>query len=116
MRLTAFRLGYGSLLLVAPRPLVRAASGRRRAGRSEVLFARVLGLRQLGEAVAVVSTRREPAVVAVGAGVDAVHAVTAAALAVRTREHRRAAAANAAVAAALALAGTARARRALSVH
>ena len=110
--LTGVRAGYGSLLLVAPRPLVRFASGRRRADGAAVLFARVLGVRQLLEALAVASTRREPAVVAIGAGVDAIHAATAVTLAVRKPEHRRAAAANAVVATVLAVAGTARARRA----
>lgn len=101
------RAGAGGVLLVRPRPVLRALGGRA-PDRASIIYARVLGVRHLAEALLILRhpTRK---VVLAGVAVDAVHAISSVLLAER-RHHRRLAAINAGVAAGMAVAGAATAR------
>jgi hypothetical protein len=92
------RLGYGIALLVWPNLVGRPFSGGP-LDRPSRAFARVLGARQILEALVLRRHRRRNWVLG-GAAVDGLHAVTMLGLAARDRRHRRLALANAAVAAA----------------
>src|SRR3954447_14126230 len=95
--LCAVRAAYGLALLAAP----RRALGGTRLGAGEpgaVAFARVLGARQLAEAAvlarrpaggAVRARRREPRMLLLGAGVDALHGVSMLALCALSPRRRR---------------------------
>ncbi len=99
------RAGYGMLLILAPGPAIRLATGRlpsRRACR----VARVLGARHLIQA-ALTAAAPGPAVFAIGAQIDAVHTASMLALAAVRRADRRAALTDAVAEAALAAAGLA---------
>jgi hypothetical protein len=103
---------YGALLTV--RPGLVAATVDRDPNRAARAFIRILGIRQLAEAV-VVGRRPSPSLLAAGAGVDLIHAATVLVLARRAPAHRRALYLNAAGATGLgswALAVRRRARRA----
>jgi hypothetical protein len=97
------RAGHGLLLLVRPQASVGRLLGRQLT-RGERVVARVLGVRQLGQALASAAVP-SAAVVETGAGIDAVHALSMVALGVASRRHRRAALASAGVAASFATAG-----------
>jgi hypothetical protein len=84
--LTAARLIYGSLLLLAPGVLVAELS-HRRIDRRTRLVARTLGVRNLVEA-AVLSRRHSRAWLLAGAATDGAHAATMAALAALDRRRR----------------------------
>jgi hypothetical protein len=99
------RLAYGAGLLLTS-PEVLSALSRVRLRRSDVLVARLLGVRHLLQAAAL-GRRPDRAALRIGAGVDAVHAASmlAAARMSRRRRNRWLAARNARSAAALALVG-----------
>lgn len=105
------RATYGSALLIAPRPIL-GLFGRERPHRGAVAFARILGARQLTEAI-LLELHGSESWIAAGAAVDAIHAITALALAgLRDdAEQTNDLLANAAVATALALEGLRLARR-----
>jgi hypothetical protein len=90
--------GLASRLLVI-QPLDRYSRG----------VIRVLGIRQVGQAL-VTGTQPSAAVLLLGAEVDAAHAASMIALALRSRRWRRAALADAMIASLFALAGAAAAR------
>lgn len=108
MKITAIRLAYGSLLLAVPAALLRACGGP--ADRPALIYARVLGARQLAEGTLLLG-RDESAWPLGGAVVDAIHGLSAVALAAHTERYRRLALLNAASAAALAFHGARSARR-----
>ena len=89
------RAGWGVFLLGAP-AAVLAGFGHSGTGPEEVV--RVLGARHVAQAV-LTATLPRSRVVPAGTAADALHAVTAAALAVASPRWRRAAAADAALAA-----------------
>jgi len=98
--LCAVRAAYGLALLAWP----RRALGSGRLGANDpgaVAFARVLGARQLAEAV-VLARRPERRVLLLGAAVDAAHGLSMVAWSLLSPRRRRLAAASAASAAALA--------------
>ncbi len=110
--LCAVRATYGAALLALP----RQALGGRRFGAQEsgaILFARLLGARQLLEA-GVLARRPRRRMLLAGAAVDAAHSASMLALCALSPSHRRLAAASAAVAAGLAAAGAAAGLRAAS--
>ncbi|MDP9344042.1 MAG: hypothetical protein M3Q23_18510 [Actinomycetota bacterium] len=88
------RAAYGSALLIAPGPLLRAAGNADGGGTA---VARVLGSRHLAQALA---TAGHPARVRLYAGavVDALHATSMFALAAASADHRKPALVDAAVA------------------
>jgi hypothetical protein len=93
----AARAVWGAGCLAAPAAVGRAlglAPGDRRA----LLLLRVLGARDLGQAV-LAATAPPPALRRLGAGVDALHAASMVALAAASRDHRRPALTSAALAA-----------------
>lgn len=96
----SLRAVLGALLLLAPRRVVsdlpHGAIDRR-----ALVFARVLGLRQIAQA-AVLRRHHSAAWMRAGAAVDATHAATMVALALTHPARRRLALTNAAVAGALA--------------
>ena len=95
--LAYLRAAYGAALLAAPRALLYPAA-RNRVDRAALAFARVLGARQVGEALLITERGAQEGWARAGAAVDALHAVTTVALAVARPERRRLALANAAVA------------------
>ncbi len=97
------------MLISAPGLLLRELA-HARVDRAALAFARVLGARQLLEALLIAGPRADCRRLRIGAAVDAVHAVTAIVLAVTRPRHRRLALANAVVAAALAAEGLREAR------
>jgi len=97
------RGAYGAALLCAPGPLTSAAAGRP-ASTGVRATARVLGARQLLQA-AVTGAGASPAVLALGAATDLVHAASMLGLALAGRRWRRAALLDAVLATALAAAG-----------
>lgn len=105
---TAVRVIYGAAMLLVPRPalaaLTRPVSARRAPDATEVVVARVLGLRQLVQAAV---ARALPRGRTAGALVDAVHALSMLAWAVLDRGHR-----SAALSSAVAFAATAASRTA----
>lgn len=98
----------GLALLARPESILDAAAGER-VDRRWSLAARVLGARHLVEVVAV-NVEPEPGFAVFGAGVDAIHAVTAAAFALADSKRRRILTINALAATAFALAGAHHAR------
>ena len=101
--LQTVRATYGAALVLLPGPVIWLATGQlpsRRACR----VAQVLGVRHLIQA-AVTAAAPEPAVLAIGGQVDAVHAASMLALAAVSRAGRRAALTDALTEAALAAAG-----------
>jgi hypothetical protein len=103
------RSGYGALQLTSP-GLVSGALLRRRPDARAQGVARVLGARQLGQALASGAAPSYP-VLAVGVEVDLLHAASMLALAL-ARRRRRAAFTDALIAGAFALAGALAAREA----
>jgi hypothetical protein len=106
--LSSARLVYGLSLIVRPEALIRPLSGQ--VDRASRTFARVLGLRQVAEAV-VLRHHTGPRWATAGACVDGIHAATMVALAARGG-HRRLAIANASVATVLTALGLLAAREA----
>jgi len=103
--LLLIRALYGAALLALP----RQALGGRRLGAQEpgaVVFARLLGARQLIEA-AVLAWRPHRRVLLAGAAVDAAHGVSMLGVCALWPSHRRLAGASACVAAGLAASGVA---------
>ncbi len=92
------RAAWGGWLLIAPRQALRRVGGRTQPDRRSVAITRVLGGRQLVQA-GLSGLRPSPAVLAVGAWVDGVHAMSAAALAAFDRRRERTAGLDAVVAA-----------------
>jgi hypothetical protein len=108
--LTVARVFWGAALLLAPSSVIGDLP-RGRIDRSSRLVARLLGARQLAEAVFTGRHRSRRAMLA-GAAVDATHAATCAALGLMRPDRRRLALSNAATATAFAVAGLAQSRRA----
>ncbi len=108
--LGAVRGGYGALQLAAPALVSERLLGRPLDARGRVI-ARILGARQLAQAVA---SGREPGypVVALGIEVDLLHAVSMLGLAAADRGRRRAALTDTLIAASFAAAGALAARAA----
>lgn len=94
--LLAARAGWGLGCLVAPGPVGRAL-GIAPADRRAYVFLRVLGARDLGQAV-LAAAAPPPGLLRLGAGVDALHALSMYALAAVRRDLRRPALTAAAVA------------------
>lgn len=103
----AVRAGYGLALLVAPGPLLRLAGGSDES--AEVRVARVLGARQVAQALATAG-HPGPVRLCAGALVDALHAASMFALAAVSAEHRRPALLDGSVATALCAGGLVAAR------
>ncbi len=103
------RAGWGLALLVAPRPVLTRVH-HVRVDRAALVVARILGARQLAQAL-LSGVRPGPEVLAMGVWVDGAHAATAVALAAADRSRARAALTDAAVATAWALAGARDLRR-----
>ena len=101
------RAGYGTMLLLAPRPAIRLVTGRV-PSHGTCRVARVLGIRHLIQAALTAAAPR-PEVFAIGGRVDAVHTASMLLAAVRPAG-RRVALADALVEAAL-TAGTRRQAR-----
>lgn len=99
--LAYLRTAYGAVLLAAPRALLESAA-RNRIDRAALVFARVLGVRQLMEALLITERGPQGRWARAGAAVDGLHAVTTLALAVAKPARRRLALANAFVAIVLA--------------
>ncbi len=99
----AARIAAGSVLLVWPGPTARLLAGRDVACRW-IVAARVLGVRHLGEAIAV-NIRPSPAATRVGAAVDGIHALTALCFGLAFAADRRLTWINAITAAGFAAAG-----------
>jgi hypothetical protein len=97
------RATYGAALVLVPGPAIRLATGRV-PGRRACRVARVLGTRHLVQA-ALTAAAPEPAVLATGGQVDAVHTASMLLLAAVSRVGRRAALADALTEATLAAAG-----------
>jgi hypothetical protein len=92
----AARAGWGLGCLVAPIAVGRAL-GLRADDRPAHLFLRLLGARDLGQAV-LAATDPPPVMLRLGAGVDALHALSMYALAAGSADYRRPALTAAAVA------------------
>ena len=103
------RIVYGLVLLAAPPPLLRLASGKPATTRERAVT-RVLGARLLTQA-AVTDIRPDAVSVALGAEVDFVHAATMLVWAAVDRGTRRLTLLSAATAGLFAVAGAAQARR-----
>ena len=97
------RAAYGAALVLAPGPVIWLATGQR-PGRRARRVAQVLGIRHLIQA-ALTAAAPEPAVLATGGQVDAVHATSMLLLAAVSRGGRRAAVTDALTEAAFAVAG-----------
>lgn len=109
MGLAAVRLGYGLLLLIAPRQVYQLYAGREADSLGSAV-ARILGLRQVVQAAFLIKSRT-PKRLLLGAGVDALHAASMAGVAWLDSERRRAAVLDAAGAASFSVAGLAAAVR-----
>ncbi len=107
--LAGVRLIYGSALLLAP-DAVLAERTNGPIDRRAVLVARVLGARQIVQAV-VVRRKRSRGWILGGVAIDATHAATMLLLALNDRRRRTLATANALGATAFALVGLRQARR-----
>jgi hypothetical protein len=90
------RAVWGAGCLVAPAAVGRTI-GLASDDRPALLLLRLLGARDLGQAV-LAGTAPPPALLRLGAGVDALHAASMVALAAVSREHRRPALTSAALA------------------
>jgi hypothetical protein len=101
--LQTVRAAYGAALVLLPGPVIWLATGQLPSRRS-CRVAQVLGIRHLIQA-AVTAAAPEPAVLAIGGQVDAVHAASMLALAAVSRAGRRAALTDALTEAAFAAAG-----------
>jgi hypothetical protein len=97
------RATYGAALVLVPGPVIWLATGRRPSRRA-CRVAQVLGTRHLIQA-ALTAAAPEPAVLAIGGQVDAVHAASMLLLAAVSRAGRRAALTDALTEAAFAAAG-----------
>jgi hypothetical protein len=97
------RATYGAALVLAPGPVIWLATGQRPSRRA-CRVAQVLGIRHLIQAALTVAVP-EPAVLAIGGQVDAVHAASMLLLAAVTRAGRRAALTDALTEAVFAAAG-----------
>jgi hypothetical protein len=97
------RVGYGMVLVLAPGPAIRIATGHFPSRRT-CLVAQVLGTRHLIQATLTAATPR-PGVFAIGGQVDAVHTASMLLLAAVSPAGRRAALTDALTEAALAAAG-----------
>ncbi len=97
------RAAWGATLLFAPRQVMKHAHPVQ-IDRKSVVVARILGARQLTQAT-LSGVRPSPEVLAMGVWVDAVHAMTALALAAIDRSRTRAGLADTAVATVWAAAG-----------
>ena len=102
-RIEVVRAAWGAALLVAPRQVLGRVH-HLRVDRASVRVARVLGARQLGQAV-LSGVDPSPEVLAMGVWVDGVHAATAVGLAVVDRHRARAGLTDAAIAGAYAVLG-----------
>jgi hypothetical protein len=94
---------YGAALCCAPGLLIGLAGGPASDQRARAV-ARILGARHIAQAGASV-LRPDPALLTLGAGVDALHAASMAALALADTPYRRTARTDALAAAAFAAAG-----------
>jgi len=97
------RATYGAALVLVPGPVIWLATGQRPSRRA-CRVAQVLGIRHLIQA-ALTAAAPEPAVLAIGGQVDAVHAASMLLLAAVSRAGRRAALTDALTEAAFAAAG-----------
>jgi hypothetical protein len=97
------RAAYGAALVLVPGPVIWLATGQRPSRRA-CRVAQVLGIRHLIQA-ALTAAAPEPAVLAIGGQVDAVHAASMLLLAAVSRAGRRAALTDALTEAAFAAAG-----------
>lgn len=87
-QLELIRAAWGSWLLIAPEQALRRLGGRREPDPRSIVVTRILGARQVTQA-GLSGFAPSPAVLAVGAWVDGVHALTAVALALSDRERAR---------------------------
>ena len=101
--LQVIRAGYGMVLILAPGPAIRLATGRLPSPRT-CRVAQVLGARHLIQATLTVMAPR-PGMFAIGAQVDVVHTASMLLLAVVSRAERRAVLTDALAEAAFAAAG-----------
>lgn len=108
----AARGGYGLLLLLCPDPVVAVYSGHRADARARRV-ARLLGARHLTQALAS-SGAPGPAVLALGAEADLLHALSAAGLGLLDKRRRRAGVVDALVASTFATVSVVLARRAVA--
>jgi hypothetical protein len=102
-RIELVRAAWGAALLVTPRQVLGRVH-HLRVDRASVRVARVLGARQLGQAL-LSGVDPSPEVLAMGVWVDGVHAATAVGLAVVDRHRARAGLTDAAIAGAYAVLG-----------
>ncbi len=103
IKLTAIRTAWGTGLLLAPDAVLRSVD-RRTIDRRTRRVTRVLGGRELLQAL-LASRHHSRASILSGAAVDATHAATMLALAIRCPAYRRPAAASSLTAATFAVAG-----------
>jgi hypothetical protein len=103
-RLQKVRAAYGAALVFVPGPVIWLATGQLPSRRA-CLVAQVLGTRHLLQA-ALTAAAPEPAVLAIGRQVDAVHAASMVLLAAVSRAGRQAALTDALTEAAFAAAGS----------
>lgn len=103
IKLPAIRAAWGMALLLAPDTMLRSVAYRRNDPRARRVT-QVLGGRELLQGV-LASQHRSRSSILSGAAVDATHAVTMLALAIRRPAYRRPAAASSLSAASFAIAG-----------
>jgi hypothetical protein len=103
IELAAIRAGWGTALLLAPASVLRS-SGAACSGARTSRVARMLGARQLIQALLAVRHRSRSSSLA-GAAVDIAHGATMLALAIRAPAYRRPASASALAAATFAILG-----------
>jgi hypothetical protein len=113
MGLTVVRLGYGVLLLLAPRQMYRFYAGRPADSEGSAV-ARILGLRQAVQAACLIRSGT-PKSLLLGAGVDALHAASMLGVARLNPERARPATIDAVGAASFSIAGIVTALRRASV-
>ena len=101
--LTLVRAGWGTVLLAFPAEVVRVAGGEP-ATTSARWLARALGARDLMQAAALARRRTDPRMRELGAGIDLLHALSMAALALGSPRWRRAGVVGAGVATSFAVA------------
>lgn len=103
------RAGYGAALLLAPGPMLRLCTGQP-ASSAARRVTRLLGARQLIQAVLTAGTGPSATRLRIGAAVDLAHATSMAGLAIADRRVRAATAADALMATTLAVTGLGQAR------